>query len=172
MKKILLLLRNILQCAVDKLNKYLDEPQTLFVIPPEKHVEPLEVNAPSVENVSIGTEVVVTDEETVVNSTMVSNEEFLSLCRRLAEMVKQYDMMAKQMPDGEAKDLLDDMSEQIISSMVLGGCQAITQETKFDAIRHRPVPYAVVEDGSPIQSTIRVGVSINGQVLIPAVVLL
>ena len=37
--------------------------------------------------------------------------DYLKLCKRLAEIVKQNDMMAKQMPEGESKDLLDDFSE-------------------------------------------------------------
>ena len=74
------------------------------------------------------------------------------------------------MPDGEAKDLLEDMSEQIISSMVLGGCQAITKETLFNALRHKPVPFAIIEDGTPIQSTLRMGVELNGVILLHALV--
>ena len=141
MKKILLLLRNVLQCAVDKLNQSLGEQQPQSVTIPEVPIESIDINAQPIENISEEVELVVTTEEQVTEQTTTNNEEFLSLCKRLAEMVKQYDIMAKQMPDGEAKDLLEDMSEQIISSMVLGGCQAITKETTFNPLRHRPVPY-------------------------------
>lgn len=96
--------------------------------------------------------------------------DYLKLCKRLAEIVKQNDMMAKQMPEGESKDLLDDFSEQIISSMVLGGCKAITHEKTFNSLRHRPVPFSIVEDGTPIEKTERVGVELNEIVLIPSLV--
>ena len=96
--------------------------------------------------------------------------DYLKLCKRLAEIVKQNDMMAKQMPEGESKDLLDDFSEQIISSMVLGGCKAITHERTFNSLRHRPVPFSIVEDGTPIEKTVRVGVEFNEMVLIPSLV--
>ena len=122
---------------------------------------------------------VISDKEEKSESDVVgSNEEeielkgtqddYLKLCKRLAEMVKQNDMMAKQMPEGESKDLLDDFSEQIISSMVLGGCKAITHEKTFNSLRHRPVPFSIVEDGTPIEKTVRVGVEFNEMVLIPA----
>ena len=62
------------------------------------------------------------------------------------------------------------MSEQIITSIVLGGCQAITKETSFNALRHKPVSFAIIEDGTPIQSTLRMGVELNGIVLLQAVV--
>ena len=97
-----------------------------------------------------------------------AKEDYIKLCKRLAEMVKQNDMMAKQMPEGESKDLLEDFSEQIISSMVLGGCKAITHEKTFNSLRHKPVPFSVVEDGTPIEKTERVGVELNEMVLIPA----
>ena len=168
MKKILILLRNVLQCAVDKVNLHLGEQQTQSINTPELPIESIDVNVLPIEHISKEEEVV-GNEEQVAEPTM-SNEEFLSLCKRLAEMVKQYDMMAKQMPDGEAKNLLEDMSEQIITSMVLGGCQAITKETLFNALRHKPVPFAIIEDGTPIQSTLRMGVELNGVILLHALV--
>ena len=170
MKKILRQLRNALQCAVNKLNQYLGEQQPQPVNTPEVPVKSIDVNVSPIENISKEAEVVVADEKQIAESLMKSDEEFLSLCKRLAEMVKQYDMMAKQMPDGEVKDLLEDMSEQIISSMVLSGCKPITKETAFNPLRHRPIPYIMAEYGTQIQSTLRMGVEIKGQVLIPAMV--
>lgn len=107
------------------------------------------------------------EEEIELKGTL---DDYLKLCKRLAEMVKQNDMMAKQMPEGESKDLLDDFSEQIISSMVLGGCKAITHEKTFNSLRHRPVPFSIVEDGTPIEKTVRVGVEFNEMVLIQSLV--
>ena len=95
--------------------------------------------------------------------------DFQQLCRKLAEMVKMYDQMAKQMPAGEAKDLAEDFSDQIITTLSLcDGCTAIINEPTFDAHRHTPVPFSMVEDGTPIQSFLRMGIAINDQVIIPA----
>lgn len=93
---------------------------------------------------------------------------FETLCLQLAQMVKNYDQLAAQMPDGETKDLLSDMSEQIITSMNLGGCTPITKENSFCSLRHRPVPFSAIEDGTPIRATLRAGVELNGKVLIKA----
>ena len=161
MKKFLQHLRDYLERVVNRLNTYLNDKEiaieTTNEISIETHIEeeiPIQI-LPSV---------------TVEPSAPINDGDFLSLCKRLAEMVKQYDMMAKQMPDGEAKDLLEDMSEQIITSMILGGCQAITKETSFNALRHKPVPFAIIEDGTPIQSTLRMGVELNGVILLHALV--
>ena len=95
--------------------------------------------------------------------------DFVQLCRKLAEMVKMYDQMAKQMPAGEAKDLAEDFSDQIITTLSLcDGCSAIINEPTFDAHRHIPVPFSIVEDGTPIQSFVRIGIAIGEQVIIPA----
>lgn len=98
-----------------------------------------------------------------------SSAEFEQLCRKLAEMVKMYDQMAKQMPTGEAKDLAEDFSDQIITTLSLcDGCTAIINEPTFDAHRHTPVPFSMVEDGTPIQSFVRMGIALGEQVIIPA----
>ena len=95
--------------------------------------------------------------------------DFVQLCRKLAEMVKMYDQMAKQMPAGEAKYLVEDFSDQIITTLSLcDGCTAIINEPTFDSHRHIPVPFSMVEDGTPIQSFVRMGIALGEQVIIPA----
>ena len=95
--------------------------------------------------------------------------DFVQLSKKLAEMVKMYDQMAKQMPAGEAKDLAEDVSDQIITTLSLcDGCTPIINEPTFDAHRHVPVPFSMVDDGTPIQSFIRMGIALGDQVIIPA----
>lgn len=98
-----------------------------------------------------------------------SSDEFADLCRKLAELVKMYDQMARQMPAGDAKDLAEDISEQIITTLSLtNGCTPIINESAFNSRRHTPVPFSMVEDGTPIQSFLRMGIAIGDQVIIPA----
>ena len=98
--------------------------------------------------------------------------DFEQLCKKLADMVKMYDQMAKQMPAGEAKDLAEDFSDQIITTLSLcDGCTAIINEPTFNAHRHTPIPFSIVEDGAPIQSFVRMGIALNKQVIIPAKVI-
>lgn len=98
-----------------------------------------------------------------------SPDEFVNLCRKLAELVKMYDQMARQMSAGEAKDLAEDFSEQIITTLSLTkGCTPIINDPAFNSRRHTPVPFSLVEDGTPIQSFLRMGITIDEQVIIPA----
>lgn len=98
-----------------------------------------------------------------------SLDELVVLCRKLAELVKMYDQMAKQMPEGKIRDLAEDFSEQIITTLSLcDGCSVIANESTFDSRRHIPIPFSVVEDGTPIGSIVRIGIAIDDTVLIPA----
>lgn len=98
-----------------------------------------------------------------------SPDKFATLCHKLAELVKMYDLIAKQMPEGETRDLAEDISEQIITTLSLTkGCSPINSDLAFDSRRHTPVPFSLVEDGTPIQSFLRMGITIDDTVLIPA----
>lgn len=98
-----------------------------------------------------------------------SPDKFATLCHKLAELVKMYDLMAKQMPEGETKDLAEDISEQIISTLSLTkGCSPINGDLTFDSRRHIPVPFSLVENGTPIESIVRIGIALGEQVIIPA----
>lgn len=100
-------------------------------------------------------------------------DEYVVLCCKLAELVKMYDQMAKQMPEGETKDLAEDISEQIIKTLSLSkGCAAIANEPAFDSRRHISIPFSMVEDGTPIQSFLRIGIAIGNKVIIPAKVII
>lgn len=100
--------------------------------------------------------------------TPFSNQ-YETLCHKLAELVKMYDLMAKQMPEGETRDLAEDISAQIITTLSLtNGCTPIINEPTFNPRRHTPVPFSLVEEGTPIESFLRMGIAFDDIVLIPA----
>lgn len=101
---------------------------------------------------------------------VTSERSFDKLAEQVASLVKHYDAMATKMSDDNMKALLVDMSSHLINSLILGGCEPIADDKEFDINRHMPVPFIIVEDGTSIQSTLRMGVELNGQVLIPAMV--
>ncbi len=182
-KKMLGLWRNCAARQVEQIDQWLAEPSSEEIIVDETNeLQPDETVSQQeiVSSEEINTDVQPDDNWAAETSTQESTpsvsestcsiKEMESICKQLAEMVKNYDQLSAQMPDGEAKDILMDMSEQIIASMNLGGCTAITKETAFNNLRHRTVPFACVEDSTPIISTLRAGVELNGRVLIKAIV--
>ena len=111
-------------------------------------------------------EIVPKQVEPIIN--VPTDERFEKLAEQVASLVKHYDAMADKLADDNMKALLADMSNHLINTLVLGGCEPIADDAKFDMSRHIPIPFTIVEQGTPIQSTVRIGVKLNGKVLIPA----
>lgn len=99
-----------------------------------------------------------------------TDERFEKLAEQVASLVKHYDAIANKLADDNMKALLADMSSHLINTLVLGGCEPIADDTAFDINRHVAVPYAIIKQGTPIRSFIRIGVVMKGEVLIPAYV--
>ncbi len=95
--------------------------------------------------------------------------DFEKLLSEQAQLVKNYDQLAAQL-DGDSRELLLDVVQKTIDSMILAGCQPISGEPAYDMSRHRPEPFVLAAPGTPIQRTIRQGVEWQGKVYIPAVV--
>ena len=97
------------------------------------------------------------------------NKEFVKLCEDLAELVLMYDRMQSRLQNPESKDLAEDFCQQIIRFLSLSkGCTVIGREPTFDSRLHVPVPFAFIENGTPIDSIMRIGIAIGDQVIIPA----
>ena len=111
-------------------------------------------------------EIVPKQVEPIIN--VPTDERFEKLAEQVASLVKHYDAMVDKLVDDNMKALLADMSNHLINTLVLGGCEPIADDAKFDMSRHIPTPFTIVEQGTPIQSTVRIGVKLNGKVLIPA----
>ena len=99
----------------------------------------------------------------------ISEDEYFRLCENMAELVLMYDHMQSRLSNDECKGLANDFSNQVIRFLSLNkGCTVIGSESTFDSRLHVPVPFALVENGTPIKSVIRIGIAIGEHVLIPA----
>ena len=97
---------------------------------------------------------------------------FDKLAEQVASLIKHYDAMATKMSDDNMKALLADMSNHLINSLILGGCDPIADDTEFDINRHMPIPFSIVEQGTPIRSVARIGVKLRNKVLVPSIVII
>ena len=94
--------------------------------------------------------------------------DFEQLLIRCVELIKQYDIYAQQMPEGELKVLLADVSFQLINALILSGCKPIIDDVKFDMLRHVPMPFSVVDNGVNIKKTLRPGIMRDNRVYLVA----
>lgn len=123
---------------------------------------------PMHDNTSVETSIEL-DSQPKHSNNVTASEDFVELCQQSAKLIKMYDMMAKQMPDGETKDAIEDYTNQLILAMLnCSGCKPINHDATFDSRRHTPVPFDMVDDGTPIQSFLRPGITIGEKTIITA----
>lgn len=87
-----------------------------------------------------------------------------------AHLIQKYDSYVIRVESEEAKVILSDISQQLIDMMLRCGGTSIMEDVSFDMIRHCSVPAAIVENGTPIITTLRTGVMIGNKVYVPALV--
>jgi hypothetical protein len=107
-------------------------------------------------------------EEEVKCESVVADPRFDKLMQECADIVKKYDSLSMRLDEGEAKTIAEDIAEQLIAVMLRSGGEAIVNEKVYNPIRHQPVPMVLAEVGTPIASTIRVGVADGNKVYVPA----
>lgn len=144
-------------------------------MPHQKLVEPFEGIEP------VGSESVAFNEQKAIHDPSLTNinkstdgalalkENFEKLLMEQAELAKNYDRLAAQL-EGDSRELLLDVVQKTIDSMILAGCKPIVNEPTYDMSRHRPEPFTLAAPGTPIQRTLRQGIEWQGKVYIPAVV--
>ncbi len=103
-------------------------------------------------------------------SEQFDDDKYEKLVEQIATLVKRYDAMADNLSDENMKNLLTDMSSHLVNTLILSGCDPIADDEFYETSRHVPVPFAIVKDGTPIQSFVRIGVTMGNKVIIPAIV--
>lgn len=107
--------------------------------------------------------------EVSAHEAPIAQGDFEKLLSEQAQLAKNYDQLAAQL-EGDSRELLLDVVQKTIDSMLLSGCQPIADEPAYDMSRHRPEPFVLAAPGTPIKRTVRQGVEWQGKVYIPAVV--
>lgn len=94
---------------------------------------------------------------------------FRKLIQETADLIVKYDSLACQLT-GDSKELLSDVSLKLIENLIRSGCTPIFNDKEYDMKRHRVIPYAIVNNGTPIKKTQRIGVEWNKEVFVLAIV--
>lgn len=113
--------------------------------------------------------IIVQKEKEITDTADISfNRE--KMWQECADLVQKYDSYVIRVESEEAKVILSDISQQLIDMMLRCGGTAIMGDVSFDMIRHHSVPAAMVENGTPVITTLRTGVMIGNRVYVPALV--
>lgn len=140
-----------------------EEPVTVPVNEPETFEEPKDAEEP------VEQEILPTEYD--CQPSLLDNSEYMSLAQQCCDMLKELDVMYKQIPNDQVKNLILQQKTRIREALILSGATLIDEETEFNLLRHQSVDSGIVKNGTPITETVEPGVEIEGRVMVKAKIL-
>lgn len=95
----------------------------------------------------------------------------IKLVRNAANLINEYDRQATEAEDNVFRTLYNDAANRLIENLILAGCTGINpqEDDLFDFNRHATRPFSLPSN-QLIKKTIRLGVALNDEVLVKAIV--
>ena len=95
----------------------------------------------------------------------------IKLVHNAANLINEYDRQATEAEDNGFRTLYNDAANRLIENLVLAGCTSINpqEDETFDFNRHATRPFSL-PNNQLIKKTIRLGVALNDEVLVKAIV--
>lgn len=95
----------------------------------------------------------------------------IKLVHNAANLINEYDRKATEAEDNGLRTLYNDAANRLIENLILAGCTGINpqEDEPFDFNRHATRPFSLPSN-QLIKKTIRLGVALNDEVLVKAIV--
>ena len=95
----------------------------------------------------------------------------IKLVHNAANLINEYDRQATEAEDNGFRTLYNDAANRLIENLILAGCSGINpqEDEPFDFNRHATRPFSLPSN-QLIKKTIRLGVALNDEVLVKAIV--
>lgn len=95
----------------------------------------------------------------------------VKLVHNAANLINEYDRQATEAEDNGFRTLYNDAANRLIENLILAGCSGINpqEDEPFDFNRHATRPFSLPSN-QLIKKTIRLGVALNDEVLVKAIV--
>ena len=95
----------------------------------------------------------------------------IKLVHNAANLINEYDRQATEAEDNSFRTLYNDAANRLIENLILAGCTGINpqEQESFDFNRHATRPFSLPSN-QLIKKTIRLGVALNDEVLVKAIV--
>lgn len=95
----------------------------------------------------------------------------IKLVHNAANLINEYDRQATEAEDNGFRTLYNDAANRLIENLILAGCTGINpqEDETFDFNRHATRPFSIPSNRL-IKKTIRLGVALNDEVLVKAIV--
>lgn len=85
-------------------------------------------------------------------------------------VIEEFDSYLNRIENDDAKELISLFQHRLIESLAESGLDKIDSDISFDCIRHIPVPFQIIPEGTPINKIIRAGLSRNGCIVLKALI--
>lgn len=90
----------------------------------------------------------------------LDNKEYVpnsKLVKDLIDLITEFDAILRNVADDEVRQIIEMCQYRIMESLLNNGLSPIDSDAAFDHSLHIPVPYSIVEDGTPIKEFKRIG---------------
>ena len=108
------------------------------------------------------------DEGNEVSLCQEENGVALKLFSSFADLINEFDTYLLQTQNEETKQMIELCQYRLIESMAANGATPIDKDTKYNCLRHVPIPFSIVQDGMPITEVLRIGLEYNGRIVLKA----
>lgn len=107
-----------------------------------------------------------------VDMTPSSNSSIEAFGSAIGNLINEFDSYFSRTSSDDAKQVIEMMQYRLIETAVSIGISSIDQETIFDVLRHVPIPFSIVTNGTPIREVKRSGLVFGDKVLLKAQVVI
>ena len=99
-----------------------------------------------------------------------SGNELHSIFQSFVELIDELDALHNRIDDDNSKEIINYCEERIIETIIARGGKPIEKEDTYNVERHIPVPFQMVDEGTPISELVRKGIEDSEGVLLKALV--
>lgn len=96
------------------------------------------------------------------NTSLLDNKPFMAITESLNGML---DELEDDVNDMSSQEVFEIVKSRVQEGLLLSGAELISEDKKFDVLRHKPVPAAMVKKGTPIEGTLEAGIVIGDKVI-------
>jgi molecular chaperone GrpE (heat shock protein) len=97
--------------------------------------------------------------------SLLKNSAFMALVEQQLQLMKRLEAMQSMYAEESVKVVLEQIQADLHSALEIAGAQRIEVDTRFDPLRHEPVPMRIVATGVPIITVLEPGLIIENRVL-------
>ena len=151
----------LVNALVEQEKLEMDVPMDLYI--PQKEEELQAVQTPTEQNV-----IVHEDIENVSKTSLLDNGNYMAIADALSSLMEEIEDV-----DGiSSTELADVVKSRLQEGFLISGAELISEDKEFNAIRHIPVPAAMVKQGTLIEKIIEPGIMIDNKVIRKAKVII